>query len=634
MPINRQYAGVSSSEAAMFNRQGRLPKLGLAPARAQAAMTPRADHLTVWRPTTPTPDVDPGMMRGSGSAPGSGSLFSPPPYNQPPASPQHQPGMPTLSPPYHQSRTTGPASPGTPALPGFIPAMQETMGMLPINQFQPAPTPDTPDPYQGLGLAERAFMGEQGNLPAPNRSGMMSYQQRQAVMGDLEHSMNGRLRGAGAELADQNQFNQNRVLPPYDPLANPISGPGMYGQHLRDKGPVDNAAAQQIFSSSGYMPSRTPGGAYGQPGPNAYAAGDQVLKDIARDQGIAARGGQREAMLADMNRRPRSGAVAAAQKPSGPLPVDPAGAARAEALLTSKGYGRNGNSFVGPTSGPQFEASQKAKEVFDARRGGVEARRQAYEQRTADNAKFRKDNVYAKAVTRSEARRARRGQFTPGEQLDRAAPAQYQARRAAEANSQAQADALAGRLGLAKSEMEARERMSTDRNATLERIAGAKNEAEFGAKPTPPPITAAPKVSPAGNALIREEAAKGNVDGIRQQLVKEGVTSKVEQDRVIAEVTGQATGEEAPSTFQNISEGMARGLGLSAITPGQAPNRAARPGAIKHGKPGAVNPLKRRVAFEDLVPQPGDNPAQKKAREELAKKYSGMRAQLRSAGKL
>lgn len=303
-----------------------------------------------------------------------------------------------------------------------------------------------------------------------------------------------------------------------------------YSESVAMNGLPTDRQAQLWHANTGFMPDTTVGGAYGSPGRTPLpfektpATGAQIDSYLEQNpngrffQGatpglIATARGMRQGFtdgqpLPDLSQKPKFDAGAYTTTPSGSLT---------------------------PNSATQLEKGREAAAVFDARRGGLQARRDAYEAKVAGSAAERKAGVKENAQQRSEARRARRGLFTPEEQLNRANPEAYQARIASEANSKAQAD----RIGLT---IASQERIAQDRNKTAKEVAGLKIQAEQGEKPPDlPPIPSAPKLPQTVVNDIRQKGSQGDVEGVREHLAANGITDKGEQNKIIQDVTGDNT---------------------------------------------------------------------------------------------
>lgn len=191
-------------------------------------------------------------------------------------------------------------------------------------------------------------------------------------------------------LRQRNEYNAQRPVDPYD---NTGTAAGQYANNPM-AGRMTNAQAQGNYGLTGYMPNRTVGGAYGIAGgnPDNRLVGNQLLTQASGNQyrpingtgmglagawhGGAAPGivGGRQAWV-DPNNPPREATAGRFDQYRLQRPNEPLGPA-------------NGLMPVDPKTA-QGVAMQQAAETFDARRGGLDARRAAYEARNAPPADMR-----------------------------------------------------------------------------------------------------------------------------------------------------------------------------------------------------------------------------------------------------
>lgn len=431
-----------------------------------------------------------------------------------------------------------PAAPPAPAMPGVYPNQPHQIDVPPVPYAPPTvpgpqqPIPNVQHPYEGLGLTEQAFIGGQGNLPTPNRSAIPRINQykqdyRQEHLGGLYDAVN--------EIANNNRYAAGVTPSPFNPLATPISGPGIYGQAVNAGGLMNNAEAQQFQRNVGYMPSRTVGGAFGGPGGQPLpfektpATGAQIDAYLGQNpngrffQGAQAgmvstarglRPGFTDGQpLPDLSQKPQFNAGAYETTPGGALT---------------------------PSSATQLEAGRKAQELFDSRRGGTAQRQADYQDRVSANKNARSNNVQYKAINRAEARRERRGLFTPEEQLARANPGAYQARQAEESRTRAYADNAAAdrgvreRLGLAEAESR---KYTADKNLEGKYAESGVTPPGQKYEPQLPPLETKPDLPPKVSDQVREIAPK-DPEAAREILVKNKITEESEQNKILQEATG------------------------------------------------------------------------------------------------
>lgn len=118
-------------------------------------------------------------------------------------------------------------------------------------------------------------------------------------------------------------------------------------------------------------------------------------------------------------------------------------------------------------------------------------------------------------------------------------PAAAQGRAATEAQAKAAQLNFNSRLAVDRERIAAGERMATERNASNERVAGAKIDAESGPQPPPPsPFKAAPNLPQQTTAAVREATSVGDTEAARQALAQQGIVDRSEQNRIIQESSG------------------------------------------------------------------------------------------------
>lgn len=208
-----------------------------------------------------------------------------------------------------------------------------------------------------------------------------------------------------------------------------------YANSIQSMGIPDDARAREVYGRTGFMPDTTVGGSYGQGG--RYIPGDPRYEaDVARDIGIAQRGGQREAILADMNRRP-TGFIPPPPTPGG---VTPESTERAKQYLLGRGAQYN------PDSG-QFRGSEgMVTQMTPDQRKAMSEGRRAYQEKRQGVKDARQVGVSRRALYKAEGRRLRQGNMSFEERLAMMNPAAAQGRMAAEAGQKTQADRFASDL--------------------------------------------------------------------------------------------------------------------------------------------------------------------------------------------
>lgn len=223
---------------------------------------------------------------------------------------------------------------------------------------------------------------------------------------------------------------QSRGILGYVP---PSQGDGPYGGQplsrqggqLTDYGAGQmNRASRDYLGDQNYMPRTTVGGAYGQsPDTDYRQAQGRRNANYRLSQGS---GSDYNRLVADSNRRGILGAVAHSSygATSGTV-IDSTGRPRPgwvdnysgstgavgqqdvqrglDAVYNQGGrvVGPNGRMSLSPGS-QQYDATQRAGEAFDARRGGLQARIADYEARTAEAKQFREGNRIARGMQRGQ----------------------------------------------------------------------------------------------------------------------------------------------------------------------------------------------------------------------------------------
>lgn len=208
-------------------------------------------------------------------------------------------------------------------------------------------------------------------------------------------------------------------------------------------------------------------------------------------------------------------------------------------------------------SDPEFAKMQAARKLFDARGGGLDARRLAYEQRqNAPPGQTPRQIRMARAADDMQRNFEMR--------LGLASPAAYASiaqSRGAQSLARSQQDATnayrTAELGLRGDVLKQQERMATANNASREKIAGLGLAAKTGVDPvtgqpigsvTAPPIPslslsgpkgAAPvAVPPVVHQQVREAANSGDLEKAREIMANAGVTSATMQDQALRDATG------------------------------------------------------------------------------------------------
>lgn len=544
-------------------------------AQGGAAPAPQTGGGTLSPFTSPQPQTYSGLSYDMRRTPGAMAPPMPPAPNSPyspgggPQPMQSYQGQPqSITPPGGQlmGRQIAPPQLPQPTVP--LPPMQ---GRLPQGPQPQLPVPQVDDPYQGLGLAERSFVNDQGQLPTPNRSAMPAINQFRQ---DYRQQQLGGMHDAATEIWNANRYNAGRPVSPFNPLAAPISGPGIYGQAVNAGGLMNNAEAQQFQQNVGYMPSRTVGGAFGGPGgqplpfEKAPATGAQIDAYLGQNpngrffQGATpgmvqtARGlrpgftdGQ---PLPDLSQKPKFNA--------GDYETTPSGALK-------------------PSSATQLAKGKEAEAVFDSRRGGLEARRKAYEERVASSAKERKAGVKENAQQRFEARRARRGLFTNEEQIARANPAAYQARQAEGERSKAfAANAEADRASREKLGLAAVEQRDRAAEAELKAKRIDNNLPEGGATPPKVPPVVISESGGKKTELTQEESADIHATAIEdpalaEQKIRAKGGSKEQAVKEVRRITGE---EDYGKGFWDRGVTVPTPFGNRRITRGDAARNVAK----------------------------------------------------------
>jgi hypothetical protein len=341
----------------------------------------------------------------------------------------------------------------------------------------------------------------------PQNQGMLDFihasQQRQAAMDARLNS--GSIRPYRPSYGDPN-----------------LTGGGRYGLEVAARGLMTNQGAQGFQRQYGYMPNTTVGGAYGNPGgydPNYAAQAGQraasiamrgpgaVATDMRSQMGGYARGGGQglgytptdmqgyaQQMQAQNPGGVNYGALPTmittgglarpgyASAPGMPEGLGLEAIARGNAALAGHGYEPNalGQMVMSPGNTAHWEAVNKARETFDARRGGLAARVADYEARTAEAKRFREGNRVARGMQRGRALedtvRANRGLLSMGERFMFQNPQAYA--RTVEAQNLGQYQQ--GLLGVQQRGLESRERIAGLEGATQRGLAQLAGQNAMG----------------------------------------------------------------------------------------------------------------------------------------------------------
>lgn len=242
--------------------------------------------------------------------------------------------------------------------------------------------------------------------------------------------------------------------------------------------------------------------------------------------------------------------------------------------------------------------------------------RQAYQAKRQGVLDSRRAQVVEKSQERSEARRARRGLFTPEEQLNRADPAAYQARTAEEAKAKAFAENAA-------SDRASRERLGLAGIAQRDRAteAGLAAKRLEAGKPESGQTTESPVDTPDSTDLAnlspneRKEVLKNYPAATRNRIESE-LSRKGYLSRLFGEIDQPG---QAP-----ISKSLDENATLGSMSPfhralAAAVNTPTIHNATRNPKFGPAD--MSRIPLEKLKDQPGDTPAQKRIKaEERAKR--------------
>jgi len=257
-----------------------------------------------------------------------------------------------------------------------------------------------------------------------------------------------------------------------------------------------NAASRNYLGDQNYMPRTTVGGGYGNPGgydPNyAVQAGQRAAGIAMRGPGASATDlrsglsgygimgnrpiqsyGATSGMVIDSTGRPRPGWMDNYAGNTGAVGQEDV--QRGLAAVYNKG-GRtispSGQMRLSPGS-QQYDATQRAGEVFDARRGGLEARVADYEARTAGGGNR------ARRLANYEMKRGRQQEDMQQRQM--AYLMQTNPRLAVQMMGlQQQGQYQQGMLGVQREGLQARERMAGQGMASQEKIAGMQGENRMG----------------------------------------------------------------------------------------------------------------------------------------------------------
>jgi len=276
--------------------------------------------------------------------------------------------------------------------------------------------------------------------------------------------------------------------------------------------------------------------------------------------------------------------------------------------------GKMGMQYIGNNTPEQ----QKARETFDARRGGLEARKAAYEGRQSSERSERSAGVLANAQARKEGRaekvRIQKGRLTFDERLAMQDPQSAALKADANGRLGLAREQGAARIAAQKDTLAAQERMATANNASREKIAGlglAKaNGTDANGKPidnrTPAQkIAEAPKPedlqgkSPAEQEVLLDGLPKDTKERLIREANKPGLIGQIESTPFLGDIAGGLPGDVI-SAYMN-PHGLAAGL----LGVQQKPT---------------VNARTSQITNDQLKDQPGDRPGTLRAKAEMRKK--------------
>lgn len=300
------------------------------------------------------------------------------------------------------------------------------------------------------------------------------------------------------------------------------------------------------LARSGFVPNRTVGGAFGNPGATPldfereqrgpYTPMNQPPIPHAMEVGQSPEYGQAMRIFNPDARWYQGALPAEVTSPSGavrpgflaapPNRADPEDAARGAAALEALGYdrGSRGQFFRSPGKMPdgQAQAMARANEMLrsperaaylENRRNDLEGRRALVQENAQNRRELRQHNIGAR-------------KYIPNfeDRLAAANPGAYQGRRAMEARMNGiQTEKQADRdlqLGLANMEIDAKRQESADERRNRMDIAKIENgiPLDESSSPATPKIKAAPEVPQAVVDVARKAAAAGDLEKAEQEI--------------------------------------------------------------------------------------------------------------------
>jgi hypothetical protein len=227
--------------------------------------------------------------------------------------------------------------------------------------------------------------------------------------------------------------------------------------------------------------------------------------------------------------------------------------------------GPNGRMSLSPGS-EQYDATQRAGEVFDARRGGLQARIADYEARTAEAKQFREGNRIARGMQRgqrmTDSLDMRRGNLSMDERFMFGNPQAY-ARTVEAKNLGAYQQGL---LGVQDRATQARERMAGLQATTQKDIVGLQGQNAMGLAglnaATQKDIAALQGQNAMGLAGIQGSTAK-DVAGIQgQNAVATANAQRDPNSQAKFNITTMAQLAEVAKTNPALAQEMAKQAGL------------------------------------------------------------------------
>lgn len=504
--------------------------------------------------------------------------------------------------------------------------------------------PDFPELSGFAAPSGQAMTGQQPNTPPP-------------ILGPAPPpGLADRGLGAVRQLQEEGTLGNRIGQDPQmnQPIAADLRGPapqaGVSGaaDFYRDNGRLmtnEQAAANYRNAPAGmkYQPNTTRGGA---PVPTEKEFADSQKRSnerIARQASIARQGNFREDKLSEINRVPSSGGIAPggyakdqaefdqrmkSENPGGAfggtLPVKGAdgrvtfadGPMKRFEIPISDTFKKDATGKIekkGGYSEADLKVQADAKATFDARRGGTKQRQEDYQQRVEDNRSARQQNTQFRAERKADSRAVRQNGLSFGERLAASDPRADASRRVGEAQVAAAAsrDRTSDqyrRDALAEQGRQADERNKTAAQAARDRIS-AESIKTTGVDPFAPKGSAATDQTPASEAPTAAELRNQPKDVVDEALAKVPPATRARIERELKQPSNFQNVMESP--FADFSADTIYGQGAYALSQGFGFNRPPPPLQAK------------RPNMNDLTDQPGDNPAQKAARESLRRSRRG-----------